>query len=236
MIKLFGQYKHRNSIIHKLDSRLKLFYVIILSILVFTIEDSLSILIFSSFIVIVILLSKLSAEDLIKGLRPFFFIFIFLLLMYLLFSRNKLEQGLITIWRFLILVIISLILTFTTTISSLVIAIEKLIKPLRILNIKPRNIAVMISVAIRFIPVMFINLERLKEAMLARLANLKKFKYIRLIITALLERMFKSASNLSDAMESKLYNENLESNKILRLSKNDYLSTIAILIFILIIY
>lgn len=232
----FGQYKHKNSFIHKLDPRLKLIYVLTLSILIFTINDIIEILIFSSFIVIIVLLSKLNIENLIAGLRPFLFIFIFIFAMYIIFSKNQIENGLLTIWRFLILIIMSLVLTFTTTVSSLITAIEKLLKPLKILGIKPRNVAVMISIAIRFVPVMFLNLEKLKEAMLTRLANFRKLKHIKLLVIALLERMLKSASNLSDAMQSRLYNENIESQKILKLNKFDYLSIIFILIFTLIIY
>lgn len=234
----FGQYTYKNSIIHSLDSRLKIIYVLMTGILIFLIDDFLKTAIFSFFIIIVILLSKIEIKNLIKSLRPFFFIFIFIFLMYLIFSRNKLEQGIFTLWRFLMLITISLILTFTTTISHMVIAIEKLIKPLKIPKIKPRNIAVMISITIRFIPVMFLNLEKLKEAMLARLANFKKSKHIKLIMLALLDRMFKSASNLSNAMQSRLYNENAESHKILKLGKYDYISVafILIFIFVLVIY
>ena len=232
---LFGQYKYKNSLIHTIDPRAKLVYVFLLSVFIFTINDFSDALIFSLFIIIIILLSKLGINDIINGLRPFFFIFVFILLMYLIFSRNKLEQGLIAIWRFLMLITVSLILTFTTSISSLIIAIEKLAKPLKILNMKPRNIAVMISATIRFVPLMFLHMERLKEAMLARLANFRRLKYIKLIMLALLERMFKSASNLSDAMQSRLYNENVESHKTLELGKYDYVSIVFVLICILIL-
>lgn len=238
MIKvLFGQYRFKNSFIHKLDPRIKLLYVIALSILVFAINNFSKILIFSIFIAVIILLSKIRVRALIKGLSPFYFIFIFIFLMYLIFSRNKIEQGLITIWRFLMLIVISFVLTYATTIPNLITALEKLLKPLKIINVKPRNVATMISITVRFVPVMFINLERLKEAMLARLANFRKLKHANLLMIALLERMFKSASNLTDAMQSRLYNENVESHKILELKEYDYVSIILVSMFIaLIIY
>lgn len=232
----FGQYIHKLSVVHSLDPRLKIICVLLISILIFFIDDVKKILIFSFLIAIIILLSKIEIKHFIKNLRPFLFIFIFIFVMYLLFSRNRLYQGLITIWRFLMLIIISLILTFTTTIASLVTAIERLVKPLKIVNIKPRNIAIMISITVRFIPVMFLNLEKLREAMLSRLANFRKLKYIKLIIFALLERMFKSASNLSDAMQSRLYNENVESYKTLKFEKYDYASIIFILISIYLLF
>ena len=231
-----GQYKHKKSFIHTLDPRFKLLYVIFLSILIFFIDSSNKILIFSLFIALTILLSKLETKNLIIGLKPFYFIFIFIFLMYVLFSRSKLEQGLIAIWRVLMLILMSLVLTYTTTISNLVAAIEKLLKPFKVLNVKPRNVAVMISIAIRFIPVMVVNLERLKDAMLARLADFRKLRNIKLLMLALLERMFKSASNLSDALQSRLYNENVESQKVLKLKLYDYLSLAIVIFLVIVIY
>ncbi len=232
----FGQYRNKNSVIHKLDSRIKIIYVVALGVLAFTIRTRFGITIFSLFILLLILLAKMDLRDLLKNLRPFYFIFIFTFLMYLLFSRNQLLLGTIYLWRFLILIIISLLLTYTTTVSYLITAIEKLSKPLRIFNIKPRNIAVMISVAVRFIPVMFITLEKTREAMLSRLVNFRKMKYLKLLVLLILEKMLKSASNLSDALHSRLYNENAKSSKIMILGKNDYISIVVVIIFILIIY
>ncbi len=232
----FGQYEFKDSIMHKLDPRVKIINVIFLSILVFAVKDFLEMLVFSFFVIILIIFSGLHIKILIKNLRPFYFIFIFIFLMYVLFSRNNLGQGSVAIWRFLILIIISFLLTFTTPISRIIAAIERLTSPLKILNIKPRNIAIMISMTIRFIPVMFIDLERLKESMLARLANFRKLKFIKIMMLSLLERLFKSASTLSDAMQARLYNEDVESNKKLKMDKYDYISLIIVLIFILTIY
>lgn len=232
----FGQYVHKNSVIHSLDPRLKVVYVLILSILVFMVENIYEILIFAIFVFIAVLLAKINFKNYIKNLSPFYFLFIFILLMYVIFSRNNLNQGLLAIWRFLMLISISIILTFSTTLSSLIVAIEKLSRPLKLLGIKPRNIALTISIAIRFVPVMFIQMERTKESMLARLANFRKLKHIRLFMIVLLEKMFKSASRLSDALQSRLYNENVESQKVLKLKSYDYLSMLLVIFFVMTIY
>ena len=118
----------------------------------------------------------------------------------------------------------------------MVTAIEKLTKPLKTFNIKPRNIATMISIAIRFVPSMFVAMEKTREAMLSRLADFKKIKHIRLFMIVMLEKMMKSSSNLSDAMQSRLYNENIENKRIIRLKTDDYLSIAILTILILIIY
>ena len=232
----FGQYRSRNSVLHSLDARIKLIYVVALGILSFTIKSKFGIIIFSLFMLCIVLLSKMNLNELIKNLRPFYFIFIFLMLMYLIFSRSQLILGLRYIWRFLMLIIISMLLTYTTTIQSLIAAIERLSKPLKIFNIKPRNIAVMISVAVRFIPLMFIRFEKTREAMVSRLADLRKIRHVKLLVLNLLEKMLKSASSLSDAMHSRLYNEDIESRKVMELKSRDYLSIVIIAMLIVIIY
>ena len=232
---LFGQYIYKNSVIHRLDTRIKILHVLFLSIFIFYIDNITEILIFSFFIILIVLLSKLEIKTLNNNLRPFYIIFVFIIMMYVIFSRSQLEQGFVVAWRFLMLMITSIILTFSTTISSMISAIEKLLKPLKIIKLKPRNTAVMISIAIRFVPVMFLNFNKLKESMLARLANFNKLNHIKILILTLLEKMLKSASTLSDAMQSRLYNENAESYNILRIKKIDYASIIFTSIFMLLI-
>ena len=232
----FGQYRSKNSVLHSLDARIKIIYIVVLGILSFAIKSKFEIIVFSLFIVCVVLLSKMSLNELVKNLRPFYFIFIFLLLMYLIFSRSQIILGLRYIWRFLMLIIMSMLLTYTTTIRDLIAAIENLSKPLKIFKIKPRNIAVMISVAVRFIPLMFIRFEKTREAMVSRLADFRKIRHVKLLVLNLLEKMLKSASNLSDAMHSRLYNEDAESRGIMKLGKSDYISVIVVITLILIIY
>ena len=232
----FGQYRSKNSVLHSLDARIKIIYIVVLGILSFAIKSKFEIIVFSLFIVCVVLLSKMSLNELVKNLRPFYFIFIFLLLMYLIFSRSQIILGLRYIWRFLMLIIMSMLLTYTTTIRDLIAAIENLSKPLKIFKIKPRNIAVMISVAVRFIPLMFIRFEKTREAMVSRLADFRKIRHVKLLVLNLLEKMLKSASNLSDAMHSRLYNEDAESGRVMRLENNDYISIIVVITLILIIY
>jgi energy-coupling factor transport system permease protein len=170
----------------------------------------------------------------LQNLKRFSSIFLFILLMYIIFSNNKIFEGVVVLWRFLMLILLSLILTYTTSLSDLTLAIEKLSKPLKIFGIKPQNIAIMLSIAIRFIPVMFVRFEHIREGMLARLADFRKLKVIKILVLSLLERMFASASTLSDAMTARLYNENIESNKIMVLGKNDYISLVIFFLFVII--
>src|SRR3989338_6656427 len=164
-----GQFVDKNSFVHSLDARLKLICIVLLSIPVFFVQEIREILIFSIFVLIVILASKINFKSLIKSLKPFYFTSVFILIMYLLFSRSQMMLGVLAVWRFLMLVLISLAFTFTTRISDIISAIEKLASPLKFFGIKPRSIATMISIAIRFVPSMFIAMEKTREAMLSRL-------------------------------------------------------------------
>jgi energy-coupling factor transport system permease protein len=229
----FGQYTHKNTVIHKLDPRIKILAVIMLSTLVFLLETYYRFAIFSIFILVLVILSKINFRSLLRNIRPFFFIFAFILIMYIFFSRNELDQGIRTIWKFVLFITIASILTFTTTLTNMVTAIEKMLTPFKILKINPRIIALLIALTIRFIPSLFLYADRVKDARLARLGDIKKPKHLILLFTPLLERLFNSASNLSDSMISRNYTEKRESYfNIIRLTYYDYVSFAMLLIFL----
>ncbi len=222
---ILGQYVYKKSLIHKLDPRIKILSVVLISIGLFLIRSHLGFVLATIFIVVIALISKIKIKNILKNLRPFLFFFIFILLMYAFFSKNELVKGIITIWRFVLLIITASILTFSTTTSNLILALEKLLKPLKIIEIKSRDIAIMVSITLRFIPLFFLESIKIRDAKLSRLANLKKLKHIKLIILPLLERLFKRASNLSDAMESRCYRNYGYSNfKELKLDLRDYIT------------
>ncbi len=229
----FGSYIHKHSFIHSLDARIKIFYVFTLSTLIFSVKKFPDVLIFTAVIILLIAIAKMEANYLVENLRKFLSVFLFIFLMYIIFSNDKIIEGVFVLWRFLMLILISLILTYSTSLSDLTLAIEKISKPLKIFAVKPRNIALMITIAMRFIPVMFLRFKRCKEAMLARLADFRKLKTIKILVISLLEQMFISASNLSDAMSARLYNEDAQSTRVMRLKRNDYISLIAFSMFVL---
>lgn len=229
----FGSFADKNSFIHHLDARVKIFYVFVLSTFLYSAKKSPEILIFTLTVLLIISVSRMDVRYIIKNLRAFLSVFLFILLMYSIFSGNKIIEGVFVLWQFLMLILISLVLTYTTSISQLTLAIEKLSQPLKIFHVKPRNIALMLTIAIRFIPVMLLRLERTTEAMLSRLSDFRKLKSTKILAVSLLERMFASASNLSDAMTARLYNENIKSTKTMRFTRNDYISLISLFIFAL---
>jgi len=232
----FGQYTHKNSIIHKLDPRIKILAVVALSATAFLLETYYKFAIFSLFILVLIFLSRINFSSLLRNIRPFSFMFLFILLMYVFFSREQLDQGIRTIWKFMLFITIASILTFTTTITNMVTAIEKLLAPLRIIKVNPRTISLLIALTIRFIPSLFLYADRIRDARLARLGDFRKPSQIKLLFLPLMDRVFKSASNLSDAMLSRNYTDNRTTYfNIISLKYYDYVSFSVLLIFIILV-
>ena len=233
----FGQYRYRDSLIHKLDPRIKVIAVFILSASAFLIDSFYKMSLLSILILAFVVIARINFSSLIRNLRPLSPIILFILLMYILFSRDQIDKGVLSIWRFLLFVAIALILTFTTTITAMVTAIEKMLRPLKIFKINPRTFALLISLTIRFIPSSFLYAERIRDARLARLGSLKKVKHIQLLFVPLLDRVFKGASNLSDAMVARSYTSERKTyfNNI-KLREYDYVSIILLISLVLIIF
>ena len=222
---LFGQYTCKNTLVHRLDPRVKILSVVFASIFLFLLRSYYSFVIISIFIVLLTIISKIKLINLLRSLRPFLFFFIFIFLMYLLFARAELNTGIITIWRFTLLIIIASILTFSTSISQLVYAVEKLFMPLKAVGVSPRNIAVMVSATIRFIPLLFLEANKIRDAQKSRLANFNKVKHVYGLVYSLLRKTFSKAANLADAMESRCYRDyNYSHFKELKLRMRDYVS------------
>ena len=203
---IFGQYRQKNSAVHSIDPRVKLACLVILSIFIFIMDSAYQFIVMTSFIVLISAVSGMSIRNFFSNMRNFYFIFGFIIIMYLIFSPYEIAKGIFSVWRFFLLVSMSFIFSFTTEISDIVASMQFFSMPLKAFGVKPRNIAVMVSIAIRFVPAMFVSFEKLREAMLARLADFRNPSHIRLVVVVLMEKMMRTASNLADAMHSRLYN------------------------------
>lgn len=232
--RLFGQYVNKGSFIHKLDPRLKIIFLVILSIALFLVKSLHNIIFSTIFIFLITIISRLKLKYVVKSLKPFIAIILFIMLMYYFFSRNQIMYGLIAIWRFIMLLIIALLLTSTTTVSNLVNAIESLLKPLKALKLHPRNISLMLSITIRFIPALFLYADKVNNAQLSRCGD-KKMRNVRLFVLKILDRMISSANVLSEAIISRCYNGNA-TRKQFSLKIRDYLALAVVTIFCFILF
>lgn len=221
-----GQYIHQESIIQKLDPRVKIIAVIVLSILILDVGNE-GLLIISAVILAVSRLARVSLQALGRSLRPVLPFFIFLFIVYLFFTPGKavppfpagpikityqgLYLGLEQIFRFILLVLAAGLLTMTTEASAISSGLERLLRPLQIIGISSHNVAMMISLALRFFPALLEQMKQISEAQLARGANFNprslqgKLKAVRCISIPLLINVFRSSDQLIDAMEARGY-------------------------------
>lgn len=232
---IFGQYIYKNSIIHNIDARVKILLVLLTGITLLATNNLTKLMILTFFALFLLALSQMPFYNMIIHIKPFVVVYVFVFLMYIFFSRDMMLSGLITFWRFLILIMIVSILTFSTTIGNIVLGFEKLMKPLALIKINHRTFALLISLTIRFIPCLFIEGIRIRDAIYSRLGNFKKFKHIKLFLQSMFEKVIIKASNLSDAIESRCYSGQGTHFKEMKLGKSDFIALFGVLIFLMII-
>ena len=225
MREILGQYTNKNTIIHKLDPRLKIVFIMLFSSFLIPVNEPIKILFMSLLIALLVTVSKIPMLHLIRSIKAFVFLYLFILIMYLVFAREMIFYGILSMWKFILLICLSLILTATTTLSSLVKGIEWILSPLRMVRINPKNLALLLSATIRFIPHFFLYSGRIRDAMISRLSDFRRMSNLKIFVSRLISRMIASASTLSDGIESRCYKENNTIStefKSLRLAKRDY--------------
>jgi len=248
----WGQYVPGNSIIHRLDPRIKILSVIGLSIFILRVDVNAGLLL-SVFMIAVIFMSRLTFQRVIGSLRPFMIFFILLFLLHVLFTEGTpivqipfcglsithegLYRGLYITWQFMFLVTGASILTMTTVPSDLVSGIEGILKPLRPLGIPTHDIAIMLSLAIRFVPTFLGEVDRIKKAQMARGANfkkgniIKKIKNITSLALPLILISFRRAEETATAMEGRGYKRGPRTYlRNLRMSSADYAALVLIVV------
>lgn len=249
-----GQYYPTNSIIHKLDPRLKISLVFLFLAFVFISKTFLGNFVSLLFLLFVIILSKIPLKIILKSLKPLIFIIIFTLVTNTFFvpsGKVLLEIGFLKItlggilyslrilFRLIILIIASSMLTFTTSTLEFADGIESLLNPLKKIKFPSHEISMMITIALRFIPTIIEELDKIKKAQMSRGADfeiggiLKRVKSFIPILIPLLVSSFKRADELAIAMEARCYRGDLNRTKmkIFKLTNKDYIA-----IFISLIY
>ncbi|MFA5182499.1 MAG: energy-coupling factor transporter transmembrane component T [Syntrophales bacterium] len=222
----FGQFNSAFSPLRHVDPRVKILTVVVLSILIFQATPGVIVMI-SLFMGLVILISRVSMQELGRALKPIAVFAVLLFLLHLFFTEGRdifvipllpvrityegLENGFLVVWQFAALVTAGALLTMTTPPSTLVAALEKLLKPLKIVRVPTQDLAVMVSMALRFVPTFSEEYNRMKTARLARGGDLKGKGLIRKVKTAisivvpLILSAFRRADDLAAAMEARGY-------------------------------
>lgn len=241
-----GQYYKGNSVVHRLDARTKILLTLWFIVLIFLCKNfwSLSfVLLFTAFCV---LLSKVPFKMFFKSLKPIAPVIIFTSLLNVFYIKEgkpllpfwsiPTDEGIMTAVfmsvRIIALIICSSILTYTTVPTQLTDAIEKLLSPLKVFHIEVHTLAMMMTLALRFIPTLIEEIERITNAQKARGADLEsgklkeRVKAMIPILIPLFVSAFSRAYELAFAMSCRCYRggEGRTRMKQMKMKKSDFLS------------
>lgn len=245
-----GSYMPMDSVVHKMDPRSKIIIMLLLMISIFIPSGITGYICIGIFICFVLFLSKLSIKYAFRSMKPMLFMMIFLLVINVLVIKtgipwiqwgwfsiysDAIYQTLYIVVRLLYMIIITTILTATTKPLDLTLGIEKLLKPLEKIKFPAHIIAMMISIALRFIPTLIEETQRIMNAQASRGVDLdngslkEKLMAILSLIVPLFISAFDRADQLANAMEARGYNPNAKRTryKVLKMSSLDYIGLIS---------
>ena len=223
---IFGRYIPGDSFVHRLDSRSKLLFIFAFIIIVFLANNAITYGVLIAFTLVVILMSRIRLYFLINGLKPVIILMVFTFLLHILFTREGdiilelgflkvyeegLKQGIFISIRFLVLVFMTSILTLTTSPISITDGIETLLNPLKKVKLPVHELALMMSISLRFIPTLMDETDKIMKAQMARGSDLSagplkdRVKAIVPLLVPLFVSAFKRAEDLATAMEVRGY-------------------------------
>ena len=220
-----GQYYQTESVIHRLDPRVKLAGTVVFIISLFCITKIWGYFCAALFLFAVIRLSTVPFKYMVKGMRSILFLLLLTVIFNLFLTPG---EALITIWklkitkegiriavlmavRLTMLIIGSSIMTLTTTPNNLTDGMEKAMSPLKLIRLPVHEIAMMMSIALRFIPILMEETDKIMKAQIARGADfesgnlIKKAKAMVPLLVPLFISAFRRANDLAMAMESRCY-------------------------------
>ena len=220
-----GQYYQTESIIHKLDPRVKLGGTLLYIISLFLFGSYLGYVIAAAFLGIVIRLSHVPFKFMVKGMRAIFFLLLITVGFNLFLTPGR---ELVSFWkltitaegvsmavtmavRLTLLIIGSSVMTLTTTPNNLTDGMEKMMKPLKVFRVPVHEVAMIMSIALRFIPILMEETDKIMKAQIARGADfdsgnvVQRAKALVPLLVPLFISAFRRANDLAMAMEARCY-------------------------------
>lgn len=252
-----GQYFPGNSLIHRLDPRTKILAVIVYITVIFCIKSLLGYAVIGAFTVSCVLFSKIPFKFVLKGLKPIM-IFIVITAVFNLFltdgriwvrlgflkiTYEGLRLAIFMVLRLFFLVMGTSILTLTTSPISLTDGIENLLSPFKKIGVPAHELAMMMTIALRFIPTLLEETDKIIKAQTARGADFEsgnlvnRAKAMIPILIPLFIGAFRRADDLAVAMECRCYRggENRTRLRELKLKKVDALGWLALVVLVALI-
>lgn len=220
-----GQYFPGESAIHRIDPRVKIVLVVALIVALFLCSGVISYAIAFGFIVMIIAISGISPRFVLRGLKPILFIITFTAVLnifytpgeyiwqwkFLHISKEGISLAIFMVLRLMLLIIATSMLTYTTSPIQLTDGMERLLSPFKKLHLPVHELAMMMSIALRFIPTLIEETEKIIASQKARGADfesgniLQRAKAMVPILVPLFISAFRHAGELATAMECRLY-------------------------------
>ena len=249
-----GQYFPQKSLIHKLDPRVKICLTIFYIVLTFVSFNFVNIALVMLTVFAQMIISKVPMKIYLKTLKPILFIVAFTTILNLFYGTGEpiFEWGFIKITmgaiynsilialRIITLILASSVLTFTTSPTQLTDAIERLLKPLSYIKVPVHEFAMMMTIALRFVPTLLEETDKIMSAQKARGADMEsgglmqRIKALIPILVPLFVSAFRRAYDLATAMESRCYagGTGRTKMKILKIQKCDIFMLMSSVLFL----
>lgn len=221
-----GQYFPGNSLLHRLDPRGKIILTALFITAVFLVGHMVGYLLIGGFVALCVWISKIQPKYILKGLKPILYLLAFTFILNIFFSPGDnviwewrfirlTEQGLTTALflalRLIFLVIGTSLLTLTTSPITLTDGLERLMNPLKKIGFPSHELAMMMTIALRFIPILIDETDKIMKAQIARGADFESGNLIRRakamvpLLVPLFVGAFRRADELAMAMEARCY-------------------------------
>ena len=242
-----GQFFPGNSFVHRLDPRTKLLFLVVYIVALFTAANWVSYGSILLFLIVVIAVSRIPLKSIFNGMKPLVFILIFTGVLNVFFTAGDtilFQRWFITITlegiiraifmmaRILMLITGTFLLTYTTSPIALTDGLEALLKPLKVLHLPVHELSMMMCIALRFIPTLIEETDKIMSAQKARGADFEtgnliaRVKALIPILVPLFVSAFRRADELATAMECRCYQggEGRTKMKLLRFHRGDIIT------------
>ena len=252
-----GQYYATESVFHKLDPRVKVIATFAYIISLFCFSKFSGYIVAALFFGAMVILSKVPFKFIVRGLKPIIFMLVFTAALNLFWSQGEtklISIGIFTITlegvkkaaymaiRLILLIIGSSLMTFTTTPNQLTDAIEKILHPLNKIHVPVHEVAMMMSIALRFIPILIEETEKIMKAQMARGADFEsgnifhRIKNMLPIIIPLFISASRRANDLALAMDARCYHggDGRTKMKPLKYKRVDFIAYVVVITYLVI--
>ncbi len=252
-----GQFFPGNSLLHRLDPRMKIVLTILYIVLLFVSKNIISFLAVTLFSFVLIAISKISPKLIFKSLKPLLFIIVFTTVLNIFYVKGTpifspidifgwqftiTYEGLLTaavmVLRITLLITTTSLLTYTTSPIALTDGIERLLSPLNAIKVPVHEFSMMMTIALRFIPTLIEETEKIMSAQKSRGSNfsegglVRRAKALIPILVPLFVSAFRRAEELATAMECRCYTGGKGRTRLKQysLKSRDYLSLLTVIV------